>query len=453
MIDIDNILAKHKDKLIDNLKTLVSFNSVVSKQEPDAPFGSINKACLLKALEIAKEDYGLEVKNLDSYCGFAQIGHGKDIIGIVTHLDVVPAGNGWTTPPFEATIKNNKIYGRGTSDDKGATVACMLALHIIKKANIPLHKRIRLIMGCAEEVGALDMKYYLQKEKDFTIGFTPDGNFPCVHGEKGHITAVFNVYQTHILDISGGTATNACADKCTIKVVNNSFDKHKLKEFLKERQLTVEIKEQEDGTIIHTTGLGSHASTPELGKNAITFLMHGLKYAQFNDYFVDYYCSHFNLNSDGKLLGMACKDKYGTLTCVNGTIEMKQNNISFSVDIRVPVTFNTEEKITKLLSNQTDKVKIEIINFEKSLYFDPEQPIVNKLLTAYQTVSKDYDSKPLVLGGGTYAKSFHNCIAYGCSFPKENNHIHEADEFVSIDELLLQVKFYIAGILALLDIN
>ena len=167
-MNIDNIVEKYKDEIINNLADLVSYQSVAGEKKENAPFGEENAKCLNRALEIAK-GYGFDTKNLDNYCGYAQIGSGEKIIGIAAHLDVVPAGNDWNTNPFEATIKDGKIYGRGTSDDKGAVVASMIALKIIKDLNIPLNKKIRLILGCAEETGSDCMKYYKEKEGEFDL--------------------------------------------------------------------------------------------------------------------------------------------------------------------------------------------------------------------------------------------------------------------------------------------
>lgn len=449
-MNLDKIIEKNKDEMISNLRKLVAYESISVETKGNEPFGKANEECLNEALNIAK-GYGFRTKNLDNYCGYAEIGEGDKIIGIAAHLDVVPAGDGWETNPFCLTIKDNKIYGRGTSDDKGAVVASMLALKIIKELNIPLNKRIRLIMGCAEETGSKCMQYYTEKEGDFEIGFTPDGDFPCIYGEKGHIRARFKGLNTAIIDIDGGIAENAVCDKCTIKIKKGTFDKDILEEYFSINNIKFEIKEENDIYIIKAEGVAAHASTPNLGKNATMFLMNGLKKAGFIDELVDFYCDRFNLENDGEGFGLKCSDEYGELTCVNGKIWIDNGRIIGSIDIRVPITLNSKDVVCKLKSIEDKRAKIEVYRFSDTTYFPIKSKIVQKLLKVYQEVTGDMENKPLTTGGGTYAKTLKNCIAFGCKFPNKNNRIHEANEYVDIDDLLLQVKLYVNAILELLN--
>lgn len=448
-MDLDNIIKGNKEELIENLKKLVSYKSIVSEAKENAPFGTENAKCLKEALQIA-EEYGFKTKNLDNYCGYAEIGEGKEIIGIAAHLDVVPEGNGWETDPFCATIKDNKIYGRGVSDDKGALVASMLALKIVKDLNLPLNKRIRLIMGCAEETGSECMKYYVEKEGNFDIGFTPDAIFPCIHGEKGHIRAKFKSLSTSIIDIKGGTVDNAVCDKCTIKIKSGTYDRELLQKYFYNNDIKFDIKQENDIDVIEVNGVSAHASRPNLGKNAIMYLITGLREAGYIDEFIEYYCERFNFVNDGNGFGLKCADEYGELTCVNGTICMENGTIIGSIDIRVPVSLNTKDIVEKLSKIEDRRAVIEIKKATDSTYFPIESEIVQKLLKVYQEVTGDTKNMPITMGGGTYSKTLKNCIAFGCAFPNVNNKIHEANEYVDIEELLLQVEIYVHAILELL---
>jgi len=448
-MDLKDIVNKNKEELLENLKKLVSFNSVSVETEGQMHFGEECAKCLEEALKIA-EGYGFTTKNLDNYCGYAEIGSGDDIIGIAGHLDIVPAGEGWNTDPFCLTIKDDTVYGRGVADDKGAVVASMLAMKIIKELNIPLNKRIRLIMGCAEETGSKCMEYYNEKEGPFTIGFTPDSTFPCVHGEKGYIRAKFESKNTSIIDIKGGTVGNAVCESCTIKIKSGSFDRVTLENFLSQNEIEFEINEQDDITTIKVKGRAAHASTPEYGKSAIMYLMEGLKQSKYEDEFVKYYCDRFNFESDGNGFNIKCEDKYGKLTLVNGTIEMENGSIVGGIDIRVPVTLNTADIARKLGSTQDERAIVEVVMVANSIFFEPDSKFVQKLVKAYQDVTGDKENLPITSGGGTYAKELKNCIAFGCAFPNKNNKIHESNEFVEINELLMQTQIYANAILELL---
>ena len=183
-MEIQERVKSYEEAMLNDLATLVSYNSVQGEPQPDAPFGEVPAACLDKALEIA-EGYGFTVKNVDHYAGYAEIGEGEQVIGVLAHLDVVPAGEGWKTDPFTLTRDGDRVYGRGTSDDKGAVVASMIAMKVLKDMNVPLTKRIRLILGTNEETGSKCLAHYVEKEGHIDMGFTPDGTFPGVHGEKG----------------------------------------------------------------------------------------------------------------------------------------------------------------------------------------------------------------------------------------------------------------------------
>ena len=220
---IKDSVKKYKDEMIDNLSRLVSYKSVLDTPIENAPYGKENAKCLNEFLTIAK-NYGLKTKNLDGHCGYVEIGEGNEIIGVVAHLDVVPEGNGWDTDPYKATIKDNKIYGRGTSDDKGGAIASLTALKIIEEMNIALNKRIRLIVGCNEETGSNCMKYYVEKEGNIDIGFTPDADFPVIHGEKGMVKAIFKCNNTANFSINGGVVSNAISDSCKVEIPKEEYN-------------------------------------------------------------------------------------------------------------------------------------------------------------------------------------------------------------------------------------
>lgn len=442
-------VLQYKDDMIHNLSKLVSYQTTLDKPEKNAPYGRENARCLEEALNIAKK-YGFKIKNLDGHCGYAEIGEGKEIIGILTHLDVVPAGIGWNTDPFTATIKDNKIYGRGTSDDKGATVASLVALKLLKDSNIPLNKRIRLIMGCKEETGSECIKYYIEKEGNIDIGFTPDGSFPVVHGEKGHIRAVFKCENTSQFYIKGGVVDNAVSDSCIVKIEIKLYHKKLMEKYFNKENITYTIENDGDKDIIKVKGISAHASKPELGKNAISYTIMGLKEAGYNDNLIEFYSKYIGLETSGNSMGIKCEDQYGKLTFVNGMIWTENNEIIGTIDIRVPVTLNSDIIVKKLISNQYEGGNIDIIKYSDTTFYPINSKLVKTFMKVYQDVTGDKESQPITTGGGTYAKTMKNCLAFGCKFPKSNNQIHNANEFVEINELILQVELYVKAILELL---
>jgi len=84
------------------------------------------------------------------------------------HMDVVPASNEgqekWKFPPFEATVKGGKIYGRGTSDMKGVMACLILALQIIDKLKLSPKYNIKVVNCTDEEVGFYPGVRYLTEK-------------------------------------------------------------------------------------------------------------------------------------------------------------------------------------------------------------------------------------------------------------------------------------------------
>ena len=451
-MDVKMLVDKYEQDMLEDLSKLISINSTMSKATEDAPFGEGPKEALLEALRQC-ENLGLETKNVDNYAGYAQIGEGEQLIGLLAHLDVVPVGEGWDSDPFKMTIKDGVLYGRGVSDDKGAAVASMYALKIIKDLNIPLNKRVRLILGTNEENGSKCLDYYVEKEGHIDLGFTPDGNFPGVFGEKGMLRGTYHSKQTNIKDIQGGHTGNIVCDDCTIRVEKNTFSGKKLEDYFNNQNVKYTINEDGDDVVINVRGIAAHASRPSLGVNAITHLLFGLKTAGYQDPFVDYYCKRIGNNNDGEGIGLKISDEYGSLTLSNGIIKMVDGVISGSIDIRFPVTYTVKQIMELLESNLDDENGfIDGIRTEEPLFYPVDSPLVSSLVKAYRTVTNDNETQPMTMGGGTYAKGINNCIAFGCGFPDVDYHIHDKNEYLPIEELKLQTEIYVEAIKNLLEV-
>ncbi len=444
----------YKDEMLNRLDKLVSIPSEMSAPTEDAPFGEQPLLALTTALDMLKAD-GFETKNVDNYAGYAQMGNGDELIGIIGHLDVVPANksDGWDTDPYTLVEKDGVLYGRGVSDDKGAVVASMIAMKVIKDLGIDVNKRVRLIMGTNEENGSRCLEHYVEKEGHVDYGFTPDGDFPAIHGEKGIMQGKYVAKTSKILDVAGGTVANAVPGKATIKVVKGSYSSEKLDAFFKTNNIKYSVTSNADCDMIDVMGVAAHASTPELGVNAISYMLVGLKEAGMEDEFVDFYCSHFGLELNGAMLGADLSDEYGNLTLNCGVISMVDGKVQGTVDIRFPVTLTTDKVLSSMEGHLEDaNGSITFDTLVNPLFFAPDSPLVSSLYDAYVEVTGDKENKPMVIGGGTYAKEINNTIAFGCAFPGNDYRIHNTNEWVKIDELLLQAEIYVHGILKLLSI-
>lgn len=447
--EVKKLLTGYRSELVERLGRLVAINSEMGPASADAPFGEGPKQALLTALDFMKKD-GFRTVDLDHYIGYGEMGEGEKLVGIVGHLDIVPAAkaDGWDTDPFEMTEKDGVLYGRGVSDDKGAVVAAMMAMKAVREAGIPLKKRFRLIMGTNEESGSKCLAHYVEKEGSVDYGFTPDGEFPLVYGEKGMISAKYRCTNSGIVDLQGGTVSNIVCKICTIVVKKCTFSNKALEDYFNNNSIDYEIQPEGDNVRITVTGVAAHASTPELGRNAISYLMDGLHQAGFQDPFVNFYCDHFGLETDGRSAGVGCSDEYGALTLNTGVVHMKDGIIEGTIDIRFPVTYNAKQVLKLWQDHLSDENGEIIINHAgEPLFYPLDSPLITTLMEAYQEVTGDMESKPLVIGGGTYAKGIDNTVAFGCAFPGNDYCIHNVNEWVRIDELMKQAEIYAEAIL------
>lgn len=436
-----------RDEMLSNLARLIKYNTVCEDPLPGMPFGKPNADCLAEALSIC-EEMGFETVNMNNYCGYAQMGSGPDLIGIFGHLDIVPAGDGWNTDPFTLTITDHTAYGRGVGDDKGPLIAALYAMKLVRDSGVPLTKRIRLVFGCNEETGMQCMEYYNAHEEPVTAGFTPDGDFPGIYGEKGNCNLTAYSKKTSILSMNGGFATNAVCNRCTTEIPIGSVDVNRLKSALAETDLVQYIvTEKGDRILIEAQGVSAHASTPHLGVNAAGCTFEALQKAGMKDDFVDFYMSHIGASCDGSGIGCKIEDQYGALTFNNGTVKTENGQIVCTLDIRYPVTW-TPERLTAQMQPylEDDKGYITLDSIGQPLFYPEDSSLVQALYQAYVEITGDTQNKPVVIGGGTYAKHIPGIIAFGNKFPNTDNHIHDANEEMDLEEFEKQVLIYAQAI-------
>lgn len=431
------------DAMLKDLYDLVKHNSVFAQDEK--PFGKENRNVLDEALRMMNEK-GFETNNVDYYAGYGQIGQGDKTIGIVCHLDVVPAGDGWDSDPFELTIRNNHAYGRGVSDDKGAAIASMYAMKYLKDTNYPLKKKVRLILGCNEETGSRCVEYYVNKCGHPDMGFTPDASFPGIYAEKGIIGGLLKGKSSKILKIEGGEARNIVCKQVKCELLKDSFNIEKFETYLKENNIKYElIVTNNINVVVH--GVAAHGASPELGINAINYLFEALYYADINDEFVDFMHKYIGLDLNGVKMGFdSLKDDATWTTCNLGIIKKDNDLINITVDIRFPIKTHIENCKELLNKVRSDSCEFEFVNGIEPIYFDQDSPMVKAMIKAYQDVTGDLKSKMIAIGGGTYAKEVNNIIAFGCGFDKEEDNIHNANESLSLENFKKQVLIYIEAI-------
>ena len=114
-------ILEYKEEFLKDFDELLRIPSVSAE-------GSLKSKEALNWILEKAESFGLLTKNIDGKAGHAELGNGGKICATLTHLDVVPAGEGWDCDPFALTVKDGKYLGRGVSDDKGCALITLYCL-------------------------------------------------------------------------------------------------------------------------------------------------------------------------------------------------------------------------------------------------------------------------------------------------------------------------------------
>ena len=425
MNSIKEYIESKKDEMISFLAKLVAVPSVQGEAEEGFPFGREPARALELMLAKAKES-GLVTENVDNYAGSADIPGLSPELGILSHLDVVPTGEGWTSDPFILRQEDGRLFGRGAIDDKGPAVAALYAVKAVMELGIPLKKGVRLIFGTNEENGSADLAYYRQKRALPPMVFTPDGDYPVINVEKGMLRVYFSADYSPaegaengsvLRGVNGGTVINAVPQKCDFQYTSGAND-GVLATF---------------GTI---EGRSAHASTPENGENAITKLL-----SMRDDWESPLVRGLAQLfphgETDGTSCGMGFSDSIsGTMTAVLSMLNMRDGKLSGAIDIRFPIDRSLDE-IRDIICGKLTAAGFNIDSAEgvQAHCTDENSPFVQALLSVYEEVTGD-KGRCIAIGGGTYVHEIEGGVAFGAEFPGEENNMHSPDESIKISSLL-----------------
>lgn len=446
MINFYDEVLKHKDELLKDLKTLCRIPSVLDKStaKDQMPFGQGNRDVLNAMLAIGQRD-GFVTDDVDGYAGSIDMGEGEHVFGILGHLDVVPVNKtGWNYPQFDCTLDGDRLYGRGVADDKGPLLAAYYAAKIVNAMDFPKKYKIRVIFGCDEENGSSCVDYYFKHRPYPDCGFTPDADFPVVYGEKAisQYKITGDVAQHNIIGIYSGDRFNVVPSYAEAYLKGNVSDyEESFKAFLEEAHLKGMIGKEGNAVKLSLNGRSAHGSMPEKGLNAVTYLCHYLNSVTKNEVvsFVDEY---FFDDTKGEALGIAHKGVLGPLTVNLGILNYKEGHLQLCLDIRYSSEL-THDALAAMIEDKIKPLNLKLSrNDTDSLYVDPNSELVQTLHNAYVEYTGDHEHGPQVIGGGTYAKEMPNCVAFGAEFPGRDNHMHEDNETILLDELLKSCAIY-----------
>lgn len=453
---ITDFIYAHREQMVDVIRQLVEIPSVKGAPQPGAPFGAEPKRALDKMLEISRE-MGFVTKCCDNVVGTADYSPTGTIgLGILGHLDVVPAEPlNWSYPPFELTRTDGRLLGRGVIDDKGPCAAALFALWCVKELGIPLKKGVRLLFGTDEENGSGDLEIYCRGNKLPPMVFTPDASFPVINIEKGMIRAdITGEYsEGSVVSFRGGSIPNAVPDKAEAVLRGISYEEvyAVITSNSTGAVLTADTAENGDITI-SCAGRSAHASTPRAGINAVTALisvlnMLPLREGQQREIFRGLEDVFPFGETDGRSASLKIGDeKSGELTLTFSKFAMQDGKISGCVDIRYPVSAQLEDVVNRLSAALEHAGVHYGKNIEEQPHCVPEDSeFVQKLLKVYSEVEGE-PGRCIAIGGGTYVHDIEGGVAFGVERGDTDYHMHGNDEFITEDELLRDAVLFACAI-------
>ncbi|MBQ9195630.1 MAG: dipeptidase PepV [Clostridia bacterium] len=450
---IDGIIDSMKDEMVETLQKWIRIPSLKADPQPDAPFGPV----IRKMLDVAAEDcrrLGFDPKIFDGYALHADMGEGDDLdaLGILAHLDVVPEGDGWIYPPYGAEIHDGRMYGRGTSDDKGPAIAALYAMKAVQMAGIPLRRKVRLILGCDEESGSACMEHYKKVATMPRSGFSPDASYPIINIEKGILRVVLRSSLSEdglqVISFNTGLRPNVVPGKSTALVRGEKELVLKTSEIAKKLNLPLSAEEKENGIVELTAiGINGHAAYPDLARNAIGEMLLLLRELGVQGS-LRVLADKIGMEYDGASMKIAIQDCVsGILTCNIGIIRADENGVSATLDIRYPVMTNPAMIIKNIVASFPG-FDVQPGTPNEPHYIPESSELVQKLLDAYCEVT-GYERKCLYTGGGTYARELEEGVAFGAGFPQDEDLAHQANEYIDIDNIFKNVKIFASAIVKL----
>ncbi len=449
-----------KDDYLKDLTTLVKIPSVRddSQATADAPLGPGPAKALHAFLEMAKKD-GFRTKNIDNVVSYAEWGEGDETVAILAHLDVMPAGNGWDSDPFDPIIKDGNFIGRGSSDDKGPGLAAYYALKTLKDMGVKFHKKVRFVAGTDEENDWTGMTKYFETEPMPDLGFSPDAEFPVYNGEKGMFSikldmAGGNEGDDVLKSFKSGLRFNMVPREAdvVVEVEDNQAVMDAYTDFLDNNPVTGEAYEDKDGLHLEMIGKAAHGMEPEKGINAGTYMakfLQQLKLGVNAKNFVDYIANYLHLDDRMKGFdGAFTDDVMGDLTMNAGIMNFDgQKGGHLDMNFRFPKGITPDDILNKVKPVAADfNIDAHYDTFHAPHFVSPDDPMVKTLMKSYIDVTGDKDAKPECIGGRTFGQLIDNGVAFGALMPDTPNTMHQANEYQPVDDLVKSMAIYMQAI-------
>ncbi|KFE43178.1 dipeptidase [Pseudomonas congelans] len=423
------------------------------------------------------EGFDLKFRNVDNRVYEVSLdGVGDEVVGIHVHADVVPVTpDNWVLPdgtrldPFKVTLIGDRMYGRGTEDDKNGIVVALYAMKVIKEEKLPLARNFKLLIDTTEETAGDAIPYYFERNPTPAYNLALDGGYPVVIAEKGYGTVMASFARrkaegegAEIVSMTGGMATNQIPSKSVATLLTDKPAELAASlqqagaEYVKSNGGDFEVDAKVDGKDVKltVTGVSAHSSAPQSGVNPVARMLDfinslqgkvALKHNQITDA-ARYAADNWGLDYLGSKLGVGFSDDFmGPLTASLTYVAMDEKAFKLAVNLRVPKGKSPQElksEIAEKLAAWSTKTAIKPAfdySIAEPMYRNPEGEWVKALLAvASENLGMEHTFG--TSAGATSVHSLPNGVQFGLARPEVKYTGHTDNEFKTTGQFLLDLQ-------------
>lgn len=491
---LDVVIAEREESFVALAADLIRFETVSGENDETERARHLDEiAKCLSRLKTEAERLGLAFRVHDKRAAVAEwkgSTPGAGSVGVATHVDVVPAGDGWTHPPFAGEIVDGYLWGRGTQDDKGPTAMTLSAIEALQAVGATPEKDVRLLVGTQEETGQWDdVDLLIEKGESCDVVVTPDGGFPVINGEKGMMDVELRASwapafpeegQARFVSLVSGQRSNMVPDLAMLRLSSRPEDADAVDERLDmtaRRQIeinttaNVEIgrAEQVDesgeiGFALVFRGKSAHGSHPDAGRNAaldaleFMLLLGGWSPALAG--FAGFLHERARV-FDASGFGCECRhEELGYTTANLGILGLDASGGRAVINVRFPLGLDiatVAERFAAVAAEMSSVVAIEsqvVGDAREPLFVSPEEypEFIGALCRAYETAT-GREANCHSIAGTTYAKAYPLAVAFGPTDGSASDEelAHQIDERIPIARHLENIKIYALAIALMAD--
>ncbi|VVP66616.1 dipeptidase [Pseudomonas fluorescens] len=432
---------------------------------------------IAEKIKALAQSFNLNFRNIDNRVYEISLeGSGDEVVGIHAHADVVPVTpenwvlkDGTRLDPFKITLIGDRMYGRGTEDDKNGIVVTMYAMKVIKEEKLPLARNFKLLVDTTEETTGDAIPYYFERNPTPNYNLALDGGYPVVIAEKGYGTVMANFAKrkaegkgAEIISMTGGLATNQIPSASVATLVTDkpaelvaSLQKAGA-DYAKRNGGNFEISAKVDGKDVKltVTGVSAHSSEPESGVNPVARMLdfiNGLdgKVALKHNHITDaarYAADNWGLDYLGNKLNVGFSDAFmGPLTTSLTYVGMDDKAFKLAVNLRVPKGKSPEKlkaEIAEKLAAWSKKTHVAVAfdySIAEPMYRNPEGEWVKALL-AVATEKLGMKHEFGTSAGATSVHELPNGVQFGLARPEAKYTGHTDGEFKTVEQFQLDLQ-------------